>query len=194
MREGTKGEIGPRVKQLRKYLGMSGDKFGDRIGITKVTISTMENGKTETTEQTIKLIVSQFGVNEYWLRYGEGEMLKDQDSYRTTLIERYQAEGDPYKLMVIDAFLNYDEKQWGAFRDFACSLATDSSAVSGILKNKEAKILSYTEFEDNDCDPDMDFDYLVLSKKEVSEYTEYMADVYRQGFIEVKKNLRVMVE
>lgn len=69
-----------RVKELRKALGLSGEKFGERIGLKKSVISQMETGKTGTTDQTIKTICREFNVNEEWLRYGNGEMFIETKS------------------------------------------------------------------------------------------------------------------
>lgn len=63
-----------RIKELRKALGLSGEKFGEKIGLKKSVISQMETGKTGTTDQTIRTICREFNVNEEWLRYGNGEM------------------------------------------------------------------------------------------------------------------------
>lgn len=67
-----------RIKELRKVLGLSAEKFGENIGITKSSISRMENGISEPTDSTIMLILKtswngQY-VNEEWLRTGKGEM------------------------------------------------------------------------------------------------------------------------
>ncbi len=77
-----------RIKELRKALGLSAEKFGEHIGITKSSISRMENGISEPTDSTIMLILKtswngQY-VNENWLRTGEGEMfviLPEEDEY-----------------------------------------------------------------------------------------------------------------
>ena len=62
-----------RIKAIRKMLAMTGAEFGSRIGLTNASISRIESGVTVTTEQTIRSICREFGVNEVWLRTGEGE-------------------------------------------------------------------------------------------------------------------------
>ena len=68
-----------RVKELRKTLGFTLEKFGMKLGVKKNTVSQWENGK-NITDQTITSIcnVNWDGkyVNEEWLRTGEGEMFK----------------------------------------------------------------------------------------------------------------------
>lgn len=60
------------------------EKFGKQIGITKSSVSMLESGRNAPSEQTIKLICFEFGINENWLRTGEGEMKAAQ-----TTQERY---------------------------------------------------------------------------------------------------------
>jgi len=65
-----------RIRQLRKKLGLTQEEFGSRLGITKSSISTMENGKSKPSDQTICFMCREFGVNETWLRTGKGDMLQ----------------------------------------------------------------------------------------------------------------------
>ena len=66
--------MGERIREIRKALGMTLEQFGERIGITASSMSTIENGKSNPSEQTIRAIIREFGVNEVWLRTGVGEM------------------------------------------------------------------------------------------------------------------------
>lgn len=70
-----------RIKELRKALKLSQEEFGDAIGLTKSSISNVEKGVRNVTEQHIKLITSAFNVNEHWLRSGEGEMFVIEDTF-----------------------------------------------------------------------------------------------------------------
>ena len=65
---------GERVKELRKCLGLTLEKFGERLGVQKSAISKIERGDSGLTEANIKLICREFGINEEWLRTGAGEM------------------------------------------------------------------------------------------------------------------------
>lgn len=65
-----------RVRELRKALNMTLEVFGAKIGIKKSSLSQIENGVNNLTEQNILLICKEFNVNEEWLRTGEGEMFK----------------------------------------------------------------------------------------------------------------------
>lgn len=63
-----------RVKELRAALGLSAEKFGAKIGVTRSAISKMELGVCKVSEQSIISICREFNVNEEWLRNGTGEM------------------------------------------------------------------------------------------------------------------------
>lgn len=65
---------GKRVKEVRKSLGLTLDKFGERIGVGKSAISNIERGTRGFTDQMLKAICREFNVNEEWLRDGSGEM------------------------------------------------------------------------------------------------------------------------
>lgn len=73
----TKGE---RIKYIRKELGLTLEKFGDRIGTKKSTMSAIENGRNSVTEQMIKSICREFHVSYAWLTNGDGDMFSNSDA------------------------------------------------------------------------------------------------------------------
>lgn len=77
-----------RIKELRKTLGLTLEKFGEPIGLKKNSLSQIENGINKVTEQTIIAICKTNWngkyVNEVWLRTGEGELFMEppeEDEY-----------------------------------------------------------------------------------------------------------------
>lgn len=62
-----------RIKQIRKEHRLTQAEFGKRIGITDASCSLIESGRNNPSGQTIKAICREFGINEEWLRTGEGE-------------------------------------------------------------------------------------------------------------------------
>ena len=68
-----------RIKAVRKTLGLTLDKFGERLGISNSACSALETGKNKPSEQTIRAICRGFGVNEIWLRTGAGEMFRPEE-------------------------------------------------------------------------------------------------------------------
>lgn len=63
-----------RFKTLRIKLGLSQEDIGNRLTVTKSTISRLEKGINKFTERMIVSICREFNVNKEWLRYGTGEM------------------------------------------------------------------------------------------------------------------------
>lgn len=104
-----------RVRMIRKALGLTLEKFGERIGIKKSSLSSIETGANTLTEQNILFICNAFNVNEKWLRTGEGEMFlplnREQEIARFTkklLLE----ESDSYKNRLISALYHLTDEQW----------------------------------------------------------------------------------
>lgn len=63
-----------RIKELRKILGLTQQKFADRLGLKRQTIAAYEMGNIEPSESTLLLICKEFGISKHWLTTGEGEM------------------------------------------------------------------------------------------------------------------------
>ena len=67
-----------RIRLIRKTLGITQGKFAKRIAISTGYLADMELGNKRINERILKLIVSEFDMNEHWLRTGEGDM-RDED-------------------------------------------------------------------------------------------------------------------
>lgn len=65
---------GERVKEIRKALDLTLDKFGEKVGVKKQTVSRIENGVNNVTDQMAKSICREYNVNYDYLMNGEGEM------------------------------------------------------------------------------------------------------------------------
>lgn len=85
---------GERIREVRNTLGLTLEKFGDRLGVTKVAISNIEKGNRNLTEQMIKAICREFNVDYMWLTTGDGEMFIDNDDDFIERIDRIMAGED----------------------------------------------------------------------------------------------------
>lgn len=63
-----------RIRELRKALGLTLEKFGESLGVGKTAISKIENGDRNVTDQMQKAIIREFDVSPEWLLSGTGEM------------------------------------------------------------------------------------------------------------------------
>lgn len=68
---------GERVKEIRKSLGLTLEKFGEKLGVKKGAISAIENNNRNLTEQMAKSICREYNVNYDFLTYGDGKMFDD---------------------------------------------------------------------------------------------------------------------
>lgn len=92
---------GERIKELRKSLSLTLEKFGQRIGVGKSTISDLENGRRSLSEHMTKSICREFGVDYIWLTTGEGEMFVEIDDDFFERIDRIMAgENETRKNMI----------------------------------------------------------------------------------------------
>ena len=85
---------GERIREVRKTLGLTLEKFGEKIGMKKNSVSQIENGKNSVTEQVVKSICREFNVDYIWLTTGEGEMFIDTDDDFIERIDRIMAGED----------------------------------------------------------------------------------------------------
>lgn len=85
---------GERIRELRKTLKMTMEQFGEKIGVTKSTISNIENGNRNATEHMVKSICREFNVDYMWLTTGDGEMFIDNDDDFIERIDRIMAGED----------------------------------------------------------------------------------------------------
>ena len=68
---------GERIREIRKSLNLTLEKFGKELGVRKTAISKIENGENSLTDQMAKSICREYNVNYDYLMYGEGEMFDD---------------------------------------------------------------------------------------------------------------------
>lgn len=96
-----------RVKELRKHLGLSGEKFGAKLGLTRMAISNIENDRYNLTEANILSICREFNVSEDWLRYGAGEMFNELSKIS---LDDLMADADPIDLDIMKAYFSLDKE------------------------------------------------------------------------------------
>ena len=82
---------GERIKDVRNSLGLTLEKFGEKLGVTKTAISRLEKGERSLTEQMTKSICREFSVDYMWLTTGEGEMFVESDDDFFERIDRIMA-------------------------------------------------------------------------------------------------------
>lgn len=99
-----------RIRKIRKDNGLTQEQFATRLGVKRNTVATYEMGRSEPSDAALLLICREFGVNEEWLRTGEGPPyieLKTNDiiSKAATLLGRR----DPLFEAIVEAYSRLDD-------------------------------------------------------------------------------------
>jgi len=66
--------INKRIREIRDTIGFTQAVFAKQIAISTSYLGGIELNARVANERIIRLIVTEFNVNEQWLRTGEGEM------------------------------------------------------------------------------------------------------------------------
>lgn len=115
-----------RIKTIRKHYGLTQQEFADRLKVSRSNIATYETGKSNLGESTVALICRTFGVNELWLRTGEGEMLRPRtidDDLSQFFASLSFGGDDSFKRRLISVMARLDENDWKTLEKLARELA-----------------------------------------------------------------------
>ena len=118
-----------RIRELRKYLNLTMEQFGEKIGVSKATISNIENNNRNATEHMIKSICREFGADENWLRTGEGSMFAPEDrqmEIAKLTKQLLDEESDSFKNRFVSILSKLSEEQWKMLEDMANTLANSN--------------------------------------------------------------------
>ena len=107
---------GERIREVRKTLGLTLEKFGEKIGMKKNSVSQIENGKNSVTEQVVKSICREFNVDYIWLTTGDGEMFVDTDDDFIERIDRIMAGEDDARKNLFKALLEASDEDIAAIQ------------------------------------------------------------------------------
>lgn len=107
-----------RIKEVRKALGLTLDKFGERVGMKKSSLSQVENCTNAVSGQLRTAVCREFHVREEWLRTGEGEMFEERTPDQAIVdfaADLVNVEDDAFKKRLISALARMDEQTWESF-------------------------------------------------------------------------------
>ena len=120
---------GERIKDVRNSLGLTLEKFGEKLGVTKTAISRLEKGERSLTEQMTKSICREFSVDYMWLTTGEGGMFVETDDDFFERIDRIMAGENETRKNMIKMLLYASDDDIEAFDrlvDYYISLRTEN--------------------------------------------------------------------
>ena len=122
---------GERIREVRKALGLTLEKFGEKIGMKKNSVSQLENGKNSVTEQVVKAICREYNVDYMWLTTGDGEMFIDTDDDFIERIDRIMAGEDEARKNLFKFMLELSDDDIHALEHLM------QSAIDFAQKNKK---------------------------------------------------------
>lgn len=113
--------VGDRIRYLRKeILDKTQKEFGEKIGLKPNSVSDIESGKNNLTEQTANAICREYGINKNWLITGEGEMkIEDcKDNRYLSNVGKLQRADDETIMRWVNAIAETDPKVLKQIEEF----------------------------------------------------------------------------
>jgi len=119
--------LGERIKKVRKYLDLTQQMFCVRIGFKRNSLSLIESGKRNISDQAILAICREYDVSESWLRTGEGEMfLPKAENALDALAKEHDMTIE--ERILIEKFLSLKPESRQAVIDYVMDVATSLNA------------------------------------------------------------------
>lgn len=118
-----------RLIKLRKSLGLSQEAFSKPLNLSRTAVASYEKGHRPLTYRTISDICRVYGVNEEWLRTGNGKMLKDESSLDTelsVLVAELINSNDEWLKNCVVKFLKLSPQSKETFKKFLEEITTSS--------------------------------------------------------------------
>lgn len=114
---------GERVRELRKSLNLTLEKFGKALGVGKTAISRIENNERKLTEQMILSICREFRVDYFWLTEGKGEMfIETPESIVDEIAEDYDLDDIDKKML--EKYLSLSKEERNVIKSYFESIFT----------------------------------------------------------------------
>lgn len=110
-----------RIKEVREILKLTQESFGEKIGIqSRSHISALEKGTRSLTNRIINDICREFNVNEEWLRFGTGEIFKEE----TFSLDKYAKEkgATNFDIELIKIYLDMPKELKTRLRDLLSNI------------------------------------------------------------------------
>lgn len=119
-----------RIKEVRKAKGLSQAAFGAPFGANRDMINNVENGRAAVSDIMIASICRTYGVNERWLRTGEGEMfvqISRDEEVMAFVGDVMRGEEDNFRRRFLLALARLPEERWADIEDFARQITAENT-------------------------------------------------------------------
>ncbi len=106
-------QIHERIRKLRKeILKLTQEEFALKINMSRSNLGSIEIGRINITDRVIKDICLQYGINEYWLKTGEGEIFQSNiDNKVSLLLDEFELGEYGKGILEIYLSLSLDQKK-----------------------------------------------------------------------------------
>lgn len=114
-----------RIKEIRLYFGLTQVEFGRRIGVKQSAVTGYENGNRQPLDTVITSICREFGVNEEWLRTGEGPQFVEitrAEQIQQMVDDIMRDHPEAFRRRFVTALAGLDDHGWIALEKFIDSI------------------------------------------------------------------------
>lgn len=118
-----------RIKEVRKAKGLSQAAFGAPFGANRDMINNVENGRAAVSDIMIASICRTYGVNERWLRTGDGEMFVQISRDKEVMAfvgDVMRGEEDNFRRRFLLALSRMPEERWADIEAFARQITAEN--------------------------------------------------------------------
>ncbi len=134
--------IGERLKWIRKdYFDMTLEEFGDKLGVKKNTLSTIENNKGNVTDQMRRSVCREFNVNEDWLLNGTGEpfVAKSRNDEITDFVKGLSTDNEDFKAKLVTILSRMTADEWDLLEKMVRRLANLDEEIAPVQQSEAEK-------------------------------------------------------
>ena len=115
-----------RIRTLRVDMGITQQEMADRLSVPRSNIQNYERGRSAPSDAMVALICRVFGVNEVWLRTGEGEMyqpMTPDEELAAFFGDVLSTEDETFKKDFLRMLARLDDTGWDALARMADMMA-----------------------------------------------------------------------
>ncbi len=146
-------KAGERVRLVREHSGLTMAEFGSKFGVTRASISNIENGNRSLTNQMTSSICKEFGVSEKWLRDGIGgdEIVFERTANDAAAIFAKENGLENIEEVLLREYLQLEDKERETFRKYLKNVLRDlygadpAKEAAAVEENPEPLIAATAE-------------------------------------------------
>jgi len=128
--------INQRLKDLRKFTGLSQYDFGSRIGLKQGAISKLEQEGGTVVDQNKRIICDKFQVSLHWLETGEGDMFTPDSPGDIFDSLREELNLSDIEEKILRGYFELDERSRKSVTDFIVNIGRSADKVASASASK----------------------------------------------------------